>query len=360
MSDRTNNVARCLNQDCGAGVSPVFARCKTNNVARCMNRPAFTLIELLVVISIIAVLISMLLPSLAGARRTGQRVSCMANLRELAKGALEYATENEEWIIGSPYGSGAYLEGASIAYGPAVQGWDFLGPMAAMWRMGLNMGSGRKRDVVKRFNRLRDSKEFLCASNKFLSAMYPESDGPDARAGWMVSYNTCRYQLYTKDTAPNHNEQLPTNWRPSIAKMGNPSNKVFCADGSRYSTVTQVPDYDLAVDATYGGAFSDAGAYSTYSRSWDRSRAPGNGNAGPVDARMYAFRHSMAVPPVGAPGNAYKLNLAFFDTHVETMGDLEASNPHLWLPAGTQFDTSGAWSDTRTFFGLTGNLKIAS
>ncbi len=329
------------------------------------SRGGFTLIELLVVISIMALLISLLLPSLVGARRTGQRVACMGNLKSQAEGMRQYAMDSEDWIIGAPAGSGAYLIGESAAYGPAVQRWDFMGPMALMWRMGLTMGSrgfAGDRDVIKRFNQLRSNSAFLCPGNKFLAFKYGGSSGPDAGAGWMVSYNTVRYQLYRQENAPNHEEKLPKGWRPSISRIGVTANKVFCADGSRFSTVTQVPDYDLGVNAGFGGAFADAGAYSTWSRSWDRSRAPGNGDTGGIDARMYAFRHSTSEPPVGATGNVYKLNLAFYDGHVESMGDLDASNPHLWLPQGTILEpaATNVWPDAVRHFGIPGRLKIGN
>jgi prepilin-type N-terminal cleavage/methylation domain-containing protein/prepilin-type processing-associated H-X9-DG protein len=62
---------------------------------------AFTLIELLVVIAILAILASLLLPTLARSRDSGRKVACISNLRQIGIAIQGYASDNEGKM---PYG----------------------------------------------------------------------------------------------------------------------------------------------------------------------------------------------------------------------------------------------------------------
>jgi prepilin-type N-terminal cleavage/methylation domain-containing protein len=59
------------------------------------NRCGFTMIELLVVITIIAMMISLLLPALSRARGLAQRVQCATNLRSIGQSIMIYAANNQ-------------------------------------------------------------------------------------------------------------------------------------------------------------------------------------------------------------------------------------------------------------------------
>ena len=93
-----------------------------------LPRRAFTLIELLVVISIIALLISILLPALTSARRIALQSGCASNMRQVGIAASVYATEHKG-VLPHNDGDGVFGNPKNYANTPlkAVGMWpDFL------------------------------------------------------------------------------------------------------------------------------------------------------------------------------------------------------------------------------------------
>lgn len=87
------------------------------------RRSAFTLVELLVVIGIIALLISILLPSLARARRAANAVACSSNMRQATMAILMYANDHKNQV---PPGYVNLPNDPPNSYNGWVIGWDEL------------------------------------------------------------------------------------------------------------------------------------------------------------------------------------------------------------------------------------------
>ena len=97
------------------------------SVERSSRRGAFTLVELLVVIGIIAVLIGVLLPALAGARQRAQTAVCLSNLRQIGQAYYMYVGENKGFLPYVVYPSWD-LRPSDPPTQPKIQWYEALSP----------------------------------------------------------------------------------------------------------------------------------------------------------------------------------------------------------------------------------------
>lgn len=105
--------------------------------------PAFTLIELLVVVAIIALLISILLPSLSQARKTARMVQCQAVMKQYATGNEMYADSQNSMYVPIRTANPAWQSWTTIALYRQILGvpgkQHASNPMAATGRWPMDM-----------------------------------------------------------------------------------------------------------------------------------------------------------------------------------------------------------------------------
>ena len=337
------------------------------------RRRGFTLVELLVVIGIIALLISILLPSLQKAKRAANTIVCAANLRSIVQAMNIYVVNNKGYIPGGPTTSSRHLyqpldnfnlnPAFSNANCPLViASWDWMTPIAKIMNVKFDEDFPQANRVA-RFQQLRTLPAFRCPENGFLATSF---GSVPTTTDIMVSYDLAGV-FFMLNNANNtqggpvgaamafSTTNTPQGYAPKLSKIGNAAKKVYISDGARFSNSGAAPDTDLGYSSRSGGCCAHVdGPYATASNTFDRSWAPKSGvpkRGTQTDARLYAFRHGSRA--LGGPADAYRFNVAFYDGHVETMGDLQAGNPVMWLPKGTNYQASqfGMWADTAALFG---------
>ncbi|MCZ6653755.1 MAG: prepilin-type N-terminal cleavage/methylation domain-containing protein [Planctomycetota bacterium] len=306
------------------------------------NKRGFTLIELLVVVAIIALLISILLPSIESARAQARAVVCSTKLHDIHGAQNNYAVQFSDWIPGSPGTTGGHLIYTGYGQydfdipGVPVQSWDWQSPLA---HYGLGIQSGLE-DRNERWRWVREQPLFACPSNNFVVPPYPIGQISN---GWSVlqmnSYSTIREFMYFGHTPgggqvrvniPNFFDvETPEGHVPRFTSVKKPAQKGLIVEGARYMLQSlPAPDYDVDYNALYGGSFATAGPSSSFSRSFIN---PVELDSAEHDAKWdrYAFRH----PVAGAPG----FNILFFDGHAARHTKIEAiESVDFWLPTGTK------------------------
>lgn len=352
---------------------------------------AFTLVELLVVIGIIALLISILLPSLNSARAAAQTVKCLANLRSLGQGLQLYVSENKGWIPGSAHTTGRMfwqpnvsMSSTTHTYTAAANGAvtpqngapafpdtgpisfdDWYGPMAQMLRLQLPKST----NVIDRYAAYTNSNFFQCPTTGGTQSSSFSGGPNDGRSFNVLGYVTnANFMLTTGNPTPGETQFTrmstgagwwipPTGQVPRIDKVSGSSDKIFAADGAKFTNGASPITYNLSMYATpntYGLSqmYSDYGAFTTKTTSYNRNFANGQSGFTASDGRLLSYRHGTR--KAGAQFGAYRMNAVFFDGHAETLDEGKATNPSYWLPRGSTIpDASFIPVDVQNRQGLT-------
>jgi prepilin-type N-terminal cleavage/methylation domain-containing protein/prepilin-type processing-associated H-X9-DG protein len=350
------------------------------------RKGGFTLLELLVVIGIIALLLAILLPALNKARRASQTTACLGNLHSIGQAMVMYASDNRGWLPGSGWTSGRQFwsstsPASSVTFTstncPTInESNDWVGPLAR--EMGIVDPNIDGVDSGARYNTYRQLGWMICPSylDQPVPAKSPVSANEiDDGSGQGLSY--CISLAFVNEprsavgagTASEVNGELvpplsagttaiitlPNGYGPQLSDVVNSSEKVFAADGARSivagsasgPATVNPPFYVISGTPSSTGwdhtSYGDYGAFGGYSHSWYRIAVPGNCTNPPAqDVRIWAYRHGTLSPFQQA--GAYRMNLVYFDGHAETLDDVAAANPALWMPSGstiTPYDGAG-------------------
>ena len=209
-------------------------RSPTSN-ARCRGH-GFTLIELLVVIAIITLLMSILMPALAGAREQAKQVKCVANLKQIGLGMHYYFNEWTEWFPFSKYEGltalysmhGFYYGGhpGRLAPGHAGEWWGYYNTYYRDTPLGrpfnryiypeLPNWDVRENDPL--FDGVRNVPVFQCPSDKGATwTNDPNAEPWCTSAYWycgssyLTNYLFARY--WADDSHPRSDPNVPTPWQ---------------------------------------------------------------------------------------------------------------------------------------------------
>ena len=340
------------------------------------TKSGFTLVELLVVIGIIALLISILLPALNKANRAAKVVYCESNLKSLLNAMHIYADANNGYLPGSPVTTGFGANQVSFTAGTAgepdiMQNWDWQTPLYRA--MGSNIAPlTSDNDRFTRYIKFAAMGIFSCPeATSYTSAPYGTAATTSLPSSFpMPSYMTALAFLITPDYGNQGYMKtgtmgftLPDGYAPRLNKVGNWSLKIYVCDGAKFTAPGTPLDTEMSYNANQdseGGAFSDIGSYGasnpqgTVTAPQALNRAAAQSTYLPVypnpDPRVFGYRHGYS-KPLGR-SDSYKFNAGFFDGHVETLGDLESSNPIFWIPKGSYISPQNIEPDTVSHFGI--------
>ena len=347
------------------------------------RRQGFTLIELLVVVAIIALLISILLPSLTCAREKARAAKCGIQLKQFGTGLATYYSENNDWIPGvntTGIETEFAVRGGNLNElrrpNVPVQIYDWMTPFM---RYETDLGANRAEQFRTLIN------DYACPSVQSLtvnglygvSGVIDSGDFNDQIIGdfaplsylmpmsfqwWGQSYRntivatglsaagrpiTAEAQVSPSEFEVVHQGQYASR----LDKVGRAANKIAAADGLRYMDVDDAIDFDVDPSPNWFGAFCTSGGWWCGSQAygvkngttnWDGTVVQSSSSTSPAaEGRGLAWSYRHGCSSVGkmitssVHDNPGEINALFFDAHVARLDDRASRNIEYWYPSGS-------------------------
>lgn len=280
-----------------------------------------------------------------------------------------YVQANRGAIPGNAWTSAAFLKPSKVPVPPyndmncplVCQTWDWTAPIAKS--LGYSFNEGKLlADRTARFDQLCRLPVFQCTENDIVMAPY--SGSPVRVTTQMISFVTSSMFHYAYSNGKTngiyadisrYQGYIDTgNYRPKITSVGNAAEKIFLADGARWTNTNAVaPDYNLGWDnsgSSPGGQYADYGPWSGYTRSylWAPPYV--------YTPMAYSMRHGGR--RVNDKLGNYKFNVVFFDGHAETIDGVRGMDPRLWVPRGTKLPTGELSNEANRLYGHLANNGI--
>lgn len=343
--------------------------------ARRTGRKGFTLVELLVVISIIALLISILLPSLRKARDSAKAAVCSAQMRGLTTGLMNYVSESGDWLPGMNTSGAAMLAqqlnlsnpNAIRASALPIQPHDWATPILSQDMAMPNNRAEKLRLVTEKFRCPSQlSKESVLYPDGLPTNQVPDRDDFLKYPKWSAlsllmpvhfQYWGSAHQRRTVGAyagypnLPVYPKIGPSTWEVKndqyismIGRVGTPAEKIFLADGNRFLASDGVLDHDVSAIPNYFGSFTSSGGWwsgdTSYgvlqgSQNWEGETMSRGSESGGRNLGL-SYRHGTGGrnSATSCQQNQGSINAAFFDGHVERLTDRQSRRIEYWYPKG--------------------------